>query len=391
MRHKVFAGLLTLFMLSFFFIAEQHQRNWLLYLTALSAHSFVLDASAWRGAFVDGAGLALMILIGFPLLSLAWSDGIEPHGVRSLFVAGYCIFTIYIGMVQLVDARPRDLERLKNVLLAAAVFSSALSLGNWLLSDQAGVWRLQGVLGLNNPVHASILLLAATLPAVRRMTLDRAGLGWLAACILPWLFVVLAGARAAMGAYLIIVVLLLTGRRDLRGNVMVGICAVVVIASALALAGFDGFRDIWLARGVSYRNVIWAQVWAQFRDCDPIIGCGIGSPLSITLGAQDSSRPHSIFLGALYYQGVLGLLAFFTALGYLMFRALREAGSGVIDHRDWAVMLGFALLANLTSGDHIMVRATLFWSYFWLPVMVIASLRFASNTSSTATGRGNSR
>ncbi|MCZ6854390.1 MAG: hypothetical protein O7G86_10770, partial [Gammaproteobacteria bacterium] len=279
LRDKVFGGLLALFMLSFFFVAELHQRNWLLYLTALSAHAFMLDATAWRRAFADARGLAVVVLVMLPLLSLAWSNGIEARGVRALFVAGYCILAVYFGLVHLMDARPRDLERLKHLLLAGAIVASGISVVHWLLTAPSWFGRLIGVLGLNNPVHASILLLATTLPAVRRIGLDRAGLGWLAACVLPWMFVLLAGPRAAMGAYVIVAGLLLTARGSLRSNAIVGICAVAVASAMFAVAGFDEFQAIWLDRGISYRNVIWAQLWAQFRDCNPLIGCGIGSPL----------------------------------------------------------------------------------------------------------------
>ncbi len=379
MRYRVFAVLLTLLMLSFFFVPELQQRNWLLYLTALSGHAFMGSALSWRRAFADTRGLALLILLGFPLLSLAWSTGTATDDVRELFVAGYCIFTIYFGMVQLVAASPRDVERLKSVLLIAAAIASALSIGHWLVTDQAGVWRLSGVLGLHNPVHASILVLAATLPALRRIAPDRAGLGWFAACVLPWLFVLLAGARAALGAYLLVVVWLLARRQSFRTNVAVGGIAVVFIAAMFALVGTEVFQDIWMARGLSHRDEIWSQVWAQFRGCNPLVGCGIGSPLSITMGTLESSRPHSIILGVLYYQGVLGVLAFGAALGYLMLSTLREAGGDAVDRNDWVVLLGFALLANLTSGDHIIVRATLFWSYFWLPVLVLAARRPAAS------------
>ncbi|MDH3644729.1 MAG: hypothetical protein OES38_21665 [Gammaproteobacteria bacterium] len=373
MRHKVFAVLLTLFMLSFFFIAEQHQRNWLLYLTALSAHAFMLDVSAWRRAFAHGSGLAVLVLIGIPLLSLAWSHGVEPRGVRALLVAGYCIFAVYFGVVQLVAARPGDIERLRNALLGAAVVGGAIAVVLGLQSAPSWFGRLHGALGLTNPVHASILLLAVTLPAIRRMTLDRAGLRWLAACLVPWLFAGLAGARSAMGAYLIVGALLLTARNATRTNLVIGMCGLVVVAIAVALIGVDPFRQLWLERGISHRDVIFTEVWAQFRNCSPLIGCGIGTPLDFEFAGHQSSRPHSIFLGVLYYQGVLGLLAFLGSLGYLLFGARSRSTANHIDLRDWMIMLGFALLANLTSGDHILVRATLFWSYFWLPVMVLAA------------------
>jgi hypothetical protein len=205
------------------------------------------------------------------------------------------------------------------------------------------------------------------------------------------MFVLLAGPRAAIGAYVIVVGLLLAARGSLRSNVVIGICAVAVTLAMVAAAGFEEFRAIWLDRGISYRDVVWAQVWAQFRDCNPLIGCGIGSPLSVTFGAVSSSRPHSLLLGVLYYQGVLGMLAFVGALGYLVISALKQARPGAIDRQDWVVMIGFALLANLTSGDHILVRSTLFWSYFWLPILVIAALRSGASNSGGATGKENSR
>ena len=377
---RAFAVLLALLLASFFFVPEQQQRNWLLYLAALAAHGFAFDRAVLRRAYAGPGGWAVAALLALPTLSLAWGDSPAFEDAADLLLAAYCILAIHLGVAGLAARRPEAFESLRNALLLAANLGALLCIGHWALNYDPDAPRLTGWLGLDNPVHASILLLAATLPTWDRIAHRQLRLRWLLTCLAPFAFALLAGARMALAAYLVMVILLLRGRLRLAAAASVG--AVAGLAGLAIWVGGEALGAIWLGRGLSFRPVIWAETWAAYEACNPWIGCGIASPLAIEYApGAIADRAHSLYLAALHHQGLLGLAALMAISGWLLHCGLVKPGSAK-GHpfppsdgaaRDWAWMLGYALLASATSGDHVLVRTTLFWCYFWLPVMVLAA------------------
>lgn len=382
---RAFTILLALLIASFFFVPDQHQRNWFLYLAAATAHGFLFNRHTLATAFAGRAGFTVPLLLAVPVLSLAWSGPVAGEQAADLLLAAYCILVVYVGVAHLSRHTPRALERLQQTLLAGANLGALLSLAHWAATYEPGLPRLRGVLGLDNPVHASILLLAATLPVCTGVARGTLGRRWFWACAAPLGYVLVAGARTALAAYVLVVAVNLGLR--LRRRTLVAAAAVIGLAAAVALMGSDALRAIWLDRGLSYRPEIWAQAWAAWSACNPLVGCGIAAPLGVEyLPGTVTDRAHSLYVAALYHQGLLGAAVFLGAVGWLLYcsrgtsTAMRDDGArgrrwaalpGC--RRDWLVVLVYVLLASATSGDHILVRTTLFWCYFWLPVMVLAA------------------
>ena len=376
---RAFAVLLMLLLASFFFVPEQHQRNWLLYLAALAAHGFLFDRATFAKVYAGRGGWAVPALVVVPTLSLAWRDSLAFEEAADLLLAAYCILAVHLGVAGLAERRPQVLNGLRHGLLVAANCGALLSLGHWIVNHDPAAPRLTGWLGLDNPVHASILLLATTLPIWDRIARRRLRLRWLLACLAPCAFVLFAGARMALAAYLVVVVLQLRVRPRLA--VLVSVAA---LAGLAVLVGGDALGTIWLERGLSFRPVIWAETWAAYQACSPLVGCGVASPLEVeyALGAV-ANRAHSLYLAALYHQGWLGLAVLIAVSGWLLHCGLAKPGGARVGvGRDWAWMLAYALLASATSGDHVLVRATLFWGYFWVPVMMLAATRFGAVSGS---------
>ncbi len=373
---KVYGGLFALLVLSFYFFPDQAGRNLILYATALAAHAFLGDARLWKYAYGRPAGWAVLSLVLPPLLSLAWSSGAGPDALKRLSIAAYCLLLVYLGAARLLPRWRHLVDPLAVLMLMAGNVASLAAVVSWLIyGSSPGVIRLEGVWGLDNPVHGSILLLASTLVVLWQIVTGRRGLVWLGAMIVPLTYVMLAGSRMAMAAYLVVVIAMVASQGRRAAGVVAG-SILGVAAITVGLVGVDTAAEIWLARGISFRDVVWEQVWLAYRECNPLIGCGIGTPLDIGFGGVASHRAHSIFLAALYHQGLLGLAIFAGALGWLVHRGFRYGGRV----QGWVWALGFVLLANLTSGHHVLVRASLFWPCFWIPVMILA-----------ATGTGSSR
>ena len=397
---RAFAVLLALLIASFFFVPEQHQRNWVLYLAALAAHGALFDRRTVRGAFVGRAGWAVPALLAMPLLSLLWSGPVDRESAKDLLLAAYCVLLVYLGVAQLTARSPQTFERLQQMLLLGANLGALLSLAAWASSFDASWPRLPGALGLDNPVHGSILLLAATLPVWNGFARGKLRVRWLLACVAPCAFALLAGPRTALAAYILVAAFLLRVR--FRPATMVAGAVVLGVAGLAALIASDALRAIWLHRGLSFRPEIWEQAWAAYHSCNPLIGCGIAAPLEIEyLPGIVTDRAHSLYVAALHHQGLVGAAVFLAVAVWLLY-CTRDGAPAAPMHtgpeparaslpghrRDWAVMLAYALLASTTSGDHILVRTTLFWCYFWLPVMVLAAS--AAGVSEPGRGKGNS-
>lgn len=367
---RIFGGLFGLLVLGFYFIPDQAGRNLVLYLTALSAHAFLIHSRAWSKCFVSGGGRTLLLLVSMPLLSLAWSTGASADELKRLLIAAYCVLAIYVGVSQLLEFRPSLATTLAILMLLAGNFAGAAAVAYWAVSTPpAGAFRLEGLWGLNNPVHASVLLLGGTLPVLYQTLRGERSWRWLFALVLPVCFVVVAGARAAAGAYLLVVVAM-AGAWKPKAVAFVLLSTITLVGAALLLLGAGNIEEVWVARGLSYRDVVWQQVWSAYRECNFAVGCGLATPLSVNVGGIEGERAHSIFMATLFRQGALGLAVFIGGLGWLLWHGFRSDCTAV---RGWACMLGYVLLANLTSGDHVLVRASLFWPSFWIPVMVIAS------------------
>ena len=381
---RTFVALLALLTASFFFVAEQHQRNWLLYAAAAAAHVFLLDRSTLAIAFGKPCGWVAPALLAMPVLSLAWGGPATLEPLADLALAAWCILALHTGVAHLVGNWPSAIGGLKWGLLLAANLGALLCIGHWLLTLNPTYPRMAGWLGLDNPVHAAILLLSATLPAWNGVGQGRLRHRWLLACALPCVFALLAGARTAAAAYLLIIVFLL--QPGLRLTALAAGGALAGLGAAALVLGVDALVLIWLDRGLSFRWQIWAEGLARLTDCNALIGCGVGAPLRTELGeAPTAQGAHSLYLAMLHHQGAVGLALFLAALAWLLTRANRLPRKA--PQRDWFLMLAYALLASLTSGDQILVRATLFWCYFWLPLMVLAAELAVNGKGSSPAGR----
>ena len=141
---RAFALLLMLLLASFFFVPEQHQRNWLLYLAALAAHGFLLDRAVLRRAYAGRGGWAVAALLALPVLSLAWGDSQAFEDAADLLLAAYCILAIHLGVAGLAERRPQALDSLRDALLLAANLGALLCIGHWALNYEADAPRLTG-------------------------------------------------------------------------------------------------------------------------------------------------------------------------------------------------------------------------------------------------------
>lgn len=362
-----FAAVFLLLTLSFYALPDQAGRNLLLYLAALLAHFGLVRPGVARRAFREQDGFVVVLLVLVPAVSLLWSQGASGDDVQDLLVAAYCLLAVYGGVAWVVQLRPALAGTLADVMLVGGSIAGAVALVDWVWrGPEPGAFRLEGLGAIDNPVHASVLLLGGTLPVLVSVLQGRRQAVWLAGAVVPVAFAALAGARAAAVAYLLVVTWVVW---RLRPRLLMWLAGLLAAAAALLVALLGaGAEEIWIGRGWSFRDTVWQQVWSAYRECSVLVGCGIATPLSIEVADVVGERAHSIYLAALYHQGIFGLVVLLGAAGWLVRRGMTGGQT-----MGWACMLCFTLIANLTSGDHLLVRASLFWPAFWIPVMVICA------------------
>ena len=186
----------------------------------------------------------------------------------------------------------------------------------------------------------------------------------------------------ALVAYLAVTVFALRKHWKLLAGTLAAIVAVTLVV--LLAGGDDEFSQVWLRRGLSFRDQIWRATLSAYAECSAMFGCGLTTPLHIEVPHNIATRAHSIFIAALYHQGVVGLLIFVGTAIWLLGRA--GPGPAEADPNSWTLIFALALLANLTSGDHVLVRSSLFWAYFWLPAMVLAATAGRNSTTRSRAG-----
>ncbi|MEM6709150.1 MAG: O-antigen ligase family protein [Pseudomonadota bacterium] len=370
----LFRLLLLMLVASFALLPEELQRNWLLYLTASVGLMQLLDPAHRRRLRHHRPGIGLLAILALPVLSLLWaSAGADPvdssDAIKDALVAALCIVGVYVGLAHHESRHPGFERRLFHGLVITALTASWIALAIWWFTLRADAPRprFEGAWTFINPVHASIFVTSVGVLSIKWWLdgSDRGGLVALATNLTALVLLSVAGARTAAAAYVVIFAgLILTHRPRLALPIAAAVA--VIVAAAVGVVGLDDLESIWLSRGLSFRLEIWQQVIDQTRDCSVFVGCGLTTPLFIDTGLEQGERAHSIYLALFYHQGLIGLVVNLLALGLVLRHGLQRGKT------PWLGMVGCGLLANLTSGDHLLVRAELFWMYFWLPLLVIA-------------------
>lgn len=284
---------------------------------------------------------------------------------------------LYICMLILAVAAlgEQNMPRLVQVVAVAGLVAGLAALVTIAahLSSDAHSTRLKGFGALYNPLLTShvygffaVLWLAALMASSRL---------WLAKVtvfgVLLWLLF-LTGSRTpfvALVASVVWLVILVADRRVIWLGLIVG------SAGALGLWLFDSQL---LARGLSYRPLIWAETWRQIM---PALWFGHGYDAGIDILVSGLNRvladPHNLTLGVIYQTGLVGGLMWLSIYAYSFFNAWRMRHSGLVLISSTLVLYGF--VAGMTEGGSFMSRPKEHWFLVWIPIALhLAALRKAS-------------
>ena len=180
-------------------------------------------------------------------------------------------------------------------------------------------------------------------------------------------FIVLTGSRGPLIAVLGASVVLVGGRSwswQLRAALLI-----LLAAAALYLLA-PGLIQHLIAdlgeRGTSYRPEIWRFTLARIAE-RPWFGWG----LAAYLGMARFPFPHSLYLSALFYSGIVGFVLLMTLIVALTAGLLGKPG--VADRRLLLALWVNALLSGVTDLGQVSNGPGPLWYIFWLPALLSIS------------------
>jgi O-antigen ligase len=325
------------------------------------------DASA-RAVLRDPLVQLCLALMGWYWASLLWGHDQPPRRVQG-YAVGIPFNAGFVLCCVLFFARAEEawLRRLLAALAVAAALNAVFSIGSHLA---LGLHRVEGarLAGWAETRHAILgagvmglglqaaCFLALLLRDRRWVVLSLAAVGL---CALA--FILITGSRGpvlATAAFLLVFGLAVTGWR--------GVLAGAVLLGAALVAVFVLFGPDWVLHQLnrpSHRLPIWEVALARIAE-RPLLGHGVAN--HAIFGDPYFTFPHSLYLSALYYGGVVGA----ALLLAILCGALRRAA--LLADRRWRAFalasLASPMVFGLTDLGQPAVGPSELWYVLWLPV-----------------------
>ncbi len=304
----------------------------------------------------------LAVIVGWALLSLSWSHGVERLGVA---IKRELLFTMLIVAGVFCVRKYPELVRPTLVLLG--VIASLYSLLALCLGDAFGPGRINGFGGfLDNPNSAGytiafmMVLASATWPAK---------LSWrmvfIAMQLCSLAYVISTGSRGALlslaaACFIFTMVGEQTARRlTALGSLVVVVIAVIALDPQLVARG-DSYRLKLIMDGL---EVAKQNLW---------FGLGMGTEYGVTAGAAVLQHCHNFIVDTLIQYGVVGVVlwaAMWLYIGWLAW-CMRKGPLGAVPLLTWI----FASVALQFDVFVLFGRSRAVWLEVWIPLILIAGL-----------------
>jgi len=361
----------------------------------------------WRVAMKGPAAIALALLLAAPMSSVVWRDLPMSLGLGATAIIGAGLAVLLVAQGLSREARPRAAEALCWGLLAAGLFSVAISLVQVFAPDMAdgSVIARSGIVGravgnLRQPNHLASLMMWAAIAAV--FVTERRG--WrLALAPLLFAFVFTVVLSASRTGFIGIAMLALWGvvDRSLSRSARVSLVATLLmlalswwlIAQWSAESGhaFGAASRLSEGAGSPSRLAILRDAWALTL-ANPGLGVGWGEfnfawslspfptrPIAFFDHTHNLPSQLAVELGLPWAGAVLALLAW----------ALWKAGRGAMRAAaDDAPLRRTALMLVLAIALHSLLEYPLWYAYFLLPACFALGLALPADDAARPAGIG---
>lgn len=340
----------------------------LLFACLLIGRQKIVDALHSRGLWL------LFALLGWMLVSLFWSDGVSPVTVLVDWLPGAVSVLLFVLLLQATEP-----ERLGNVLLAVAMFVSAIALLSmfWQFSvlDRAFAWRSFRIYGagmgwfanLYNPIDAGLFYGVFTVVVLHRL-MTASGLRQ----VLPLFFVLLPlllymGLTYSRGALVsLLAAALVTSAMIGKRQFLTLLAILSAVGLALAIFG-DALVEAEVDKGFNGRIPLWFDALDLIQQ-KPWLGHGLGQVFEYVIPPKMITYPfpHNYLMTLWVHYGVVGVGLFLGLLGYCGISCWRYR------HQPEAVLaaglLTFGFMGIQSYVDELVRLPHQYWLLIWLPV-----------------------
>jgi O-antigen ligase len=124
---------------------------------------------------------------------------------------------------------------------------------------------------------------------------------------------------------------------------------------------------------------MWRQLFAQISNV-PWFGHGLNAEIRLVMSnGFVFIHPHSVYMGTLFYGGIIGLLLLLATLISALWQSFSPFGQG--QNLALFSMILYGALAIVSNGNMLIHHPKPFWLFLWFPVSLVASTELSNYLS----------
>ena len=381
----------TIFLMGFFlFPSSKFLSNFYYLLVALPFFLLLVLKKINPKVFFTSTTILLVGLYFFYMFcTLFWA---ESFGISDLSQYGRRILYILIFIAATIYLTQTNAQFLKKLLTYVCSVAIIVGFGNALFyySKHSIFGTLWGYGLLSSPSRAAsqygFVTIASIYLLLQQRTL-RAQFFYSGMVLVNFSYVLLAQSRTTLIALAITIFTWLLSAWLFHGveenNYLKRLSVLLVVLfvgiSAL-LFGFPEFsKAIFEKQGLLYRLEMWKQLLGQIEKA-PWFGHGLNAQVRLVMpNGFVFIHPHSVYMGTLFYGGIIGLLILLAAL----FCALWQSFNPLGHRRNLALasMILYGALTMVSNGNMVIHHPQPFWLFLWFPVALVGTSELSSDLS----------
>ena len=366
-----------LFLLGFFVFPSIHWHNNLFYAFVLFPYVVTLQLKNIKIICRSNLFVLSIILAGYMCLTLLWADNAVFKDYVYYFRRIIYLFVFLSLTIDLVLRYPKFIDYLFVFLCWVAATTAIVSIF-WFYSPFSFPPQRLCFLGdqVRNSVVGAIVYGMVALVCYFQVLKTKKSFVWIYSglSVVILLSVGLTQSRGPLGALL---VTFLTGAIITKDKTLFATVLGVILCGGLMSFYNDGFKEMILCRGFSYRLEIWHQTLSRIKE---VLLFGEGLSANNTFIMTDGVKlkhPHNVYLATTLYGGLMGLFL----LLILQIMALWESFLCFRRENDftYVALLLFAFISITTMDYRVISHPNALWIYFWLPIALIAAKKLSIN------------
>ena len=372
-RNHVYWLLYGLFILGFFVSPSVRWHNNFYYALIIPLYLISLRKGKFQIFFHSKIWLLSMLLALYFFLTVFWAQNPGEEGVLYYLRRPVYLFVFLSLTMELVLRYPKFVDHLFVFVAWVGTIMAVISIFCFYASASFPAARLVHFADqLHGEIEGGIIHGMIAL-VIYFYILKRVGGYWKA---LYFIFMgILLGAallsqsRGPVGSLLIAFFAGALITRDKKLLISFGCAMVIIIALFLNV---EPFQKAVTQRGWSARIELGQKILAR-ADNSIYFGKGISTNNDFVISSgKKLPHTHNVYLGALLYGGIAGLLLFLGLLALAFLQALKHFYiSGDIV---WFLLILFAAACIVTGQDKLLTHPNSMWLFFWLPLGLVAGV-----------------